>query len=150
TKTNSFGAGRISMLRPPIGDPDDDLDFKIVAKDKKGNTGTWADDVSFDDDNDIRITTDKTIYKPGETVDVNIRSTIKDGPVYVDVVSGWSVIDSRWTTLKNGSVEVRIPYKDAFKGELKIAAFAEDPDDDDEIVKTSRGIIFPAKQSIKV
>ncbi|HEX6123781.1 MAG TPA: MG2 domain-containing protein, partial [Pyrinomonadaceae bacterium] len=49
-RTNSFGAGKISMPRPKIGDPDDNLDFRILVKDASGRRGTSEDTVYFDDD----------------------------------------------------------------------------------------------------
>ncbi|HRJ89995.1 MAG TPA: MG2 domain-containing protein [Pyrinomonadaceae bacterium] len=150
-KTNSLGAEKFTMPRPNIGDLDDDLDFRVLAKDKHGRRGTHEENIYFDDDEeDIRVFTNRAIYKPGETVDVKLLSTVRTGTVYVDIVSGWSVIDSRFATLKDGKAELKIPYKDNFKGELKIAAFIEAPNDDDDLVKGGRGIIFPAKEGIKV
>ena len=150
-RTNSFGGGKFVMLRPKIGDPDDDLDFRVVARDRTGRNGTQEDNVYFDDSDEmIRVVTDKIIYKPGEPVRVSIQSTIKTGTVYVDVVDGFSVIESRFATLANGKASLEIPYKDTFKGEIKISAFVEDPDDADELIKSARGIIFPAKEGIKV
>lgn len=148
-RTNSYGAGKITMSRPNIGKADDGLDFRIIAKDKNGRRGTFQNAVSFDEDEaKIQIATDRTIYKPGETMTVKIDSTIKSGPVYVDVVTGWSVIDSRIAELKDGRAVMQIPYSDSFKGELKIAAFAEEGEND--IVRASRGVIFPARQGITV
>ena len=61
-RTNSYGVARLRMMRPDIGDPDDDLDFKITAKDKDGRTGTWSNDISFDADKAaVRLTADRSI-----------------------------------------------------------------------------------------
>ncbi|HRA39479.1 MAG TPA: MG2 domain-containing protein [Pyrinomonadaceae bacterium] len=148
-RTNSYGVGKITMDRPKIGDPDDDLEYKLIAKDKDGRQGTAKDDISFDEDEAaIRLETDKAIYKPGETMSVNVSSTLKTGPLYVDIVNGWSVVESRFAHLKDGRVELQIPYSDKFKGELKIVAFAEDTDDD--VVSGSRGVIFPIREGISV
>lgn len=137
------------MDRPKIGDPDDDLDYKLIAKDKDGRQGTAKDDISFDEDEtSIRLETDQAIYKPGETMSVKVSSTLKTGPLYVDIVNGWSVVESRFAHLKDGRVELQIPYSDKFKGELKIVAFAEDTDDD--VVSGSRGVIFPIREGISV
>lgn len=151
TKTNSYGAGKVVMNRPKIGEADDDLDFAVIAKDAAGDRGTISDeDVSFDaDDAAMTIVTDRAIYKPGETVNVSLRSTIESGMVYVDVVNGWTVIDSHFVKLVNGKAELSIPYRDSFKGSLTVAAFTEDPEDDD-LVQVTRGIIFPAQLGIKV
>ena len=148
-KTNQYGAGSFSIPRPKIGDPNDDLDFAVIAKDKNAQRGTFKKNISFDDDDEqIQVTTDKSIYKPGEAMNVTIRSTLRTGPVYVDIVNGWTVVDSRFALLKNGKADIQIPYNDAFKGELKVAAFTEDKDD--EIVRASRGVIFPARLGVSV
>ncbi|HEV8590639.1 MAG TPA: MG2 domain-containing protein, partial [Pyrinomonadaceae bacterium] len=149
-KTNSYGAGKFTMPRPNIGDPDDDLDFRIIAKDKDGRRGIFEDNVYFGEREGIAVTTDRTIYKPGETMSLKIASTKETGTVYVDVVRGWSVVDSRFVNLKDGKAELNIPYSDQFAGELKIAAFMEDPDDDDDLLEAAHGVIFPAKQGINV
>ncbi len=148
-RTNEYAVGKLSMMRPKIGETDDDLDIAVIARDKNGRKGTATENRRFSDTDDaIQITTDRAIYKPGETMNVSIRSTIASGPVYVDVVSGWSVIDSRFAVLRNGRARLQIPYSDAFKGELKIAAFAEN--DTDEMVSAARGVIFPARRNIAV
>jgi hypothetical protein len=147
-RTNSLGAGKIAMPRPKIGDEDDDLDLRLVARDKQGRKGTAEEDLDFDDDEAIQLKTDRAIYKPGETINVSVVSTKKEGPVYLDILNGWTVIDSRFATLKDHRAEFQVPYSDAFKGALKVAAYIEDEDDD--LIKASRGIIFPAKRGINV
>ncbi|HMS41618.1 MAG TPA: alpha-2-macroglobulin family protein, partial [Pyrinomonadaceae bacterium] len=148
-KTNSFGAGKIEFMRPKFEHEDDDLEIRITAKDGKGNKGTFGEEIYFDVDNDaLRIKTEKSIFKPGEAVEIKLKSNRQTGLVYVDVVKGWSVIDSYFVNLKNGKAEVKIPYKPNFKGELKIAAFMEDEEDD--LIEASRGIVFPSPQNLKV
>lgn len=150
-RTNAMGAGKFAMPRPNIGDPDDDLDFRLIARDRAGRVGTENEEIYFsEDDEEIRVSTDRAIYKPGEAIRVKVQSTVKAGTVYVDVVSGWSVIESRFAVLKNGTAELLIPYEDQFKGELKIGAFVEDPDDKNDLVSGARGVIYPAKQGISV
>ena len=147
-KTNSFGVGKADFKRPKFEDEDTDLDLIIIARDKNGKTGTYKDELDFDDDDILKIKTDKSIYKPGETVKVKINSNIKTGLVYVDLVKGWSVIDSTFVNLRDGKAELKIPFRDNFQGELKIAAFYEDEDED--ITSTSRGILFPSPQNLKL
>ena len=145
--TNALGAGKISMLRPKIGEDGDDLDIKVIARDKDGRKGTVTENLDFDDDDTVQVTTDRAIYKPGDMINASVLSTVKDGPVYLDIVNGWSVVDSRMADLKNGRAEIHVPYTDAFKGVLKVAAYIEKGD---ELIKASRGIIFPAKPAIAV
>ncbi|MDM7921421.1 MAG: MG2 domain-containing protein, partial [Pyrinomonadaceae bacterium] len=151
-KTNSYGAGKLSMRRPNVGGSDEYVDLRFIARDSSGKKGTLFErEISFDDDEEhIRIATDKTIYKPGEEIEVRIATSIKRGMAYVDVVSGWSVVDSRFVQIKDGRGRLKIPYRNSFKGELTIAAFIEDPEDTDELVHTSRGVVFPFKQGVTV
>lgn len=152
TKTNSYGAGKVEFMRPNIGDPDDTLDFRVIAKDGQGRTGTIREyEVDFDEDAvGIKVFADKAIYRPGEVMNVSLISTIKSGTVYVDVVKGWTVIDSHFVRLENGRGSLNIPYVEQFAGELKLAAFIEDPDDDDDIVTSVTGVIFPSPQGVSV
>jgi hypothetical protein len=146
-KTNALGAGKITMQRPKMGEDDDDLDLRVIARDKNGRKGTATDDLDFDDDDAIEVTTDRAIYKPGDTVNVSVVSTLKDGKVFLDIVDGWTVIDSRTADLNNGHVDIQVPYSSLFRGVLKVAAYIEKAD---ELIKASRGIIFPAKRGIAI
>lgn len=155
-KTNKLGAGKFEFLRPKFKDDDDDLDLQIIARDKNGQTGTSKDeDIYFDEDEGVKIYTEKTIFKPGESVKLNIFSTKKDALVYVDIVKDWSVIESRFIKLTNGRGDLKIPYNPNFKGDLTVAAYF--PTDEkkeyyysDDITKDTRGIIFPEQQNLKL
>lgn len=180
TKTNSLGGGRLSFMRPKLEDLDDNLDIKIIAKDKKGLTGTYADDedssyydkeIYFEDESKLEISTEKTIFKPGEPFKVKLNAAFEEdkeqpsAKVYVDIVKDWSVIDSYFVTLKNGKGELKIPYQPKFEGVLKITAYFEEektesrwnyqtqtykPETYFALVKASRGIIFPHSENLKL
>jgi hypothetical protein len=148
-KTNALGAGRLNFRRPAYEDEDADMDLKITATDAVGNKGTFSGDVNFDEDDALQIQTERTIYKPGESIDVTLTSTQKTGKVYLDVVQEWSVIDSYFTSLVDGKAKFKVPYQPAFKGELKVAAYLETADDDD-LIHASRGVLFPSPQNLKL
>lgn len=180
TKTNSLGGGRLNFYRPKFEDLDDDLDIKIIAKDKNGLTGTYADneersyydrEIHFEDESNLRISTEKTIFKPGELVKLKLNAVFEEdkeqssAKVYVDIVKDWSVIESYFVTLKNGKGELKIPYQPKFQGVLKIAAYFEEektnsrwdyqtqtykPEKYIGLVKDSRGIIFPHSENLKL
>ncbi len=154
-KTNKLGAGKIEYLRPKFEDKEDDLKLQIIARDKNGQTGTLEEEIYFDEDEGIRIYTEKTIFKPGESVKLDIFSTRKDALVYVDIVKDYSVIESRFVKLKGGRGDLKIPYNPNFKGDLIVAAYfpTEEVKDyyySDDITKDTRGIIFPEQQNLKL
>lgn len=154
-KTNSLGAGKIEFLRPASWDASDDLDLKITARDAKGQTGTFEDEISYYDETDgVKIETEKTIFRPGEPVKIKILSSVKDAVVYLDIVKNRSVLESRFVRLKDGKAEVKIPYNPAFKGDLTVSAYFEDKNEERyygyDLVKDARGIIFPEQQNLRL
>jgi hypothetical protein len=155
-KTNSLGAGKIEFSRPGGMDASDDLDLKIIARDAKGQTGTFDEELEYYSETDgIKIETEKTIFRPGEAVKIKLLSTRKDALVYLDVVRNWSVLESRFVRLDgDGRGEIKIPYNPSFKGDLTIAAYFEDKDADRyysyDLVRDSVGIIFPEQQNLRL
>jgi hypothetical protein len=151
-KTNSFGAGKLKFMRPNYED-EDDMDLGIIARDKNGRRGIHAVELSFNDNDGetIQIQTERAIYKPGESIIVTLNSTRKTGPVYIDLVKGWSVIGSYSTRLENGTAQLVVPYRNGFEGQLKIAAYMEkDNGRDGDLIRASRGIIYPAPQNLNL
>ncbi|HEY0458022.1 MAG TPA: alpha-2-macroglobulin family protein [Pyrinomonadaceae bacterium] len=171
-KTNSYGAGRLEFTRPKFEDETDDLEIQLIARDRNGLKGTFGvgedneESVDFDDDEvALQINTGKTIFKPDEAVEIELTSTKQTALVYVDVVRGWSVIDSRFVNLTDGKARLKIPYQPDFKGELKISAYFEELKTGQtwdnktrsyynseylDLVTATRGIIFPYGSNLKL
>lgn len=152
-KTNSFGAGKLEFAAPKNADIEKDLKLKIAARDGKNQTGTLDENIDFGNDDQLKIKTEKTIFRDGETIKAEIFSTEKSGLVYVDLVKDWSVIYSGFAELKDNRAELKIPFQPQFKGELTIAAYSEiyeAENDRLDLIKTSRGIIFPAPTNLNV
>jgi hypothetical protein len=147
-KTNEFGAGKVEFSAPEREDYED-LDLKIVARDAENRTGTKTQEIDIDaDEKQISVQTDKAIYRAGESVKIEIRSTEADASVFVDVSKFLSNIESSRVKLKNGRAVIKIPYNSKFKNSLTVSAYFDD--EDSEIVRDSRGIIFPAVQNLNV
>ena len=155
-KTNALGAGKLEFTHPAPGAADDNLDLKITVRDREGRTGTHEDALYYGSRDGLRIETEKTIFRPGEAVKIKFLSTRKEALVYLDVVQNWSVIESRFVKLdREGRAEIKIPYNPNFKGELTLAAYFEDKEADSyysyyNLVRDSRGIIFPEQQNLRL
>jgi hypothetical protein len=151
-KTNSMGAGKLDFFRPKFDSADDDLEIRMTARDRDGLTGTFEEQINFDDEDQIKIKLEKTIYKPGESVRINVLSSKKDGFVYVDIVKAYeSVLESRLVKLADGRADVKIPYNPNFKGDLIVAAYSDNQSgyySTEE--RDSRGIIFPTQQNLRL
>lgn len=163
TKTNSLGGAKLSFMRPKLADLDADLEFRLFAKDKNGLKGSygsdseWRNELDFEDEAKLEISTDKTIFKPGEAVKIKLNAAFEEDTevyspkVYIDIVKNLSVIESYFITLEKGKGELKIPFQPSFQGEIIIAAyFQEDNEIKGRLVKTSRGIIFPFSENLKV
>ncbi len=151
-KTNRLGAGRIQFTAPPRENYDKKLQLEIKAIDVQKRFGTLEETIDFDAGDALRIEIDKTIYKPGEPIKARIVSTKKDALLYVDIARDWSVLKSEITRLKDGRAEIKIPYQAAFKGDLTVAAYVEktDADGDADLIRDSRGVIFPAPNNLNL
>jgi hypothetical protein len=148
-QSNSLGAGKFEFRIPKDSISEDKYDIKIVARDKKGRSGTTEESYPLTSENVVQIRTDQTIYKPGDTVEADILSTQVSGYVYVDVVKDWSSLNSAVVMLHNGKAHLSIPYKPAFKGELVIAAYTDDDTESwTDKMRAVRGIIFPEQQNL--
>ncbi|MCU1287953.1 MAG: putative rane protein [Acidobacteria bacterium] len=151
-KTNRFGGGKAVFFRPKFPSAGDDLDLHITARDKNGKTGIIEEEFRFDADDDaLKIQIEKTIFKPGESVSINLLSSRKDALVYVDVVKNRSVVESRFVKLKGGKADLKIPYNENFKGDLIVAAYDDENESYyDSRMRASRGIIFPLQQNLRL
>ncbi len=162
-KTNSLGGGKLNFMRPKFDDFNDDLEIRIFVKDKNGLQGTfgsdenWRDKLDFGDKDKLEIIPDKTVFKPGESVKIKLNTAFEKDTenyspkVYIDIVKNFSVIESYFTTLEKGKGELKIPSQPSFQGEIIIAAyFQKDNEINGDLVKTSRGIIFPFSENLKL
>lgn len=152
-KTNSLGGGKTVFEIPEHSVKNRYLGLEITARDKNGQTGIFDQSTYLEEVDGITIETEKTIFKPGESVRVDLLSSRKDGYVYLDIVKDWTVIESRFVKLENGKANVKIPYNPQFKGELTIGVYDDDTQDDyyySSEMKASRGIIFPEQQNLRL
>ncbi|MBX7173681.1 MAG: carboxypeptidase regulatory-like domain-containing protein [Pyrinomonadaceae bacterium] len=154
-KTNSLGAGRTEFTLDEKFFEGSYYNFEISARDQKGENGTFSENMYYYKTDSLKISADKTIFKPGESVKVNLLSTKKDALVYVDIVQNWSTLATYFVNLKDGKGELKIPYNPNFKGDLAISAYIDsDSNDyyyyDYGLIKASRGIIYPIQQNLKL
>lgn len=151
-KTNQFGAGKFVFTAPPEENADEDFHLKISAVDEKNRRGNFEEQLDFDGDDALKITTNKTIFKAGESIKVSIFSTRQEEIVYFDVIKDWTVVESFFVKIKNGRADLKIPYNPNFKGDLTVAVYTDESSDSYYYngAKDSRGIIFPEQQNLKL
>lgn len=150
-KTNKLGAGKFEIDIPRARSKTSELEIRIKARDKNSLEGTFDESFDLDNEDAIRIATDKAVYKPGETIEVDVSSTQRSGFVYLDIVKAWSPVDSRVIQLHDGRAHISIPYRPSFKGDLVIAAYTDKEEGRwNDSMRAVRGIIFPEQQNLLI
>ena len=149
-QTNARGAGKAEFPAPKRADGiyADDLEFKVVARDAENRIGTSEFEYAIDEDEkQLVVRTDKTIYRQGEPLKIEILASDENRSVFVDVLKNASSLASRRVKLTNGRAELRIPFNPAFKSFLTVSAFY---DDEGEAVEDSRRIVYPSPRNLRV
>lgn len=146
-KTNLLGAGRFEIAIPKLNDRN--FAVFVRARDKGGQTGTFDETIYLTENDAIQIRTDKAIYAPGETIEIDLISTRQNDHIYVDVVRDWMPVDVHLVRLNKGKAHLSIPYKSAFSGALTIAAYSDrETASWSDTMRAVRGVIFPERQNL--
>ena len=150
TETNSYGASRLEIRIPekPFPAAPNRFDLQIFARDKQGNAGTLDDNFYLDENEaQILVKTDKTIYLPNENIEAKIFSSEAGETVLVDVLKNSSVIYSKRVRLGDASAAMQIPFRPDFKGELTIAAYFKSGG---EVIAHSKTVVYPSPNDLKL
>ncbi len=148
-QTNRYGVAKVSGLRLPSDTLDDDVELQVNARDAKGKSGFHEEEFDLDEDRDeVRIATDKSLYRPGEPIVASVTSTIPDAKVVVDVARDSVVLHSQTARLSGGRAVIEIAYRAEFKDRLNIAAYTDFADSEGLI--SSRTILFPRDRELRV
>jgi hypothetical protein len=155
-RTNRYGVAKV--LAPPIA-PDerrDHIPVRFVARDARGRVGSHGEDfwlkTSRDGVPEIRVETDKTIYRAGEPVAVELSSDARNMTVVVDAVSQGRVLASKTVRLSGGRASLVIPTDAEFGGPVEVAANSAAPagEDDDDYASGARTVVFPRDRELKL
>ena len=149
-KTNALGAGEVEFSAPKRKDDIyvDDLEIEVTARDSEKNSGIHKKEIDIEEDEkNLIIRTDKTIYRKGEPLKIDIISTEKDRTVFLDISKNSSNIKSTSLRLNNGRASISIPYEPNFKSELTISAFFEN---NGNAVADAETVIYPTPKNLRL
>ncbi len=124
-KTNKFGVAKITNLKPQGGAENNEniVQLSVKAKDKQGKTGEHKKQISFQNNDEVRVTVNKTLLRDGEPIKAVIRSNVLDKVVIVEVLSDDKVIRTLNVRLKNGEANVTLPYNSDLRGLIGVVAY---------------------------
>jgi hypothetical protein len=150
-RTNAYGVAKVvgSELK---GEDDKNFYVQLTARDREGRVGRHTESFWLDPRPVLRVETDRTIYRAGESLAVRILSNREDARVFVDVVSNGRVVATGTVRLRGGSALVEFPYRPEFQNRLTLAAYTTDFSDssyDDEHMRGARTIVYPRNRELK-
>ncbi|HUK87023.1 MAG TPA: MG2 domain-containing protein, partial [Terriglobales bacterium] len=158
-RTNRYGVAKVFGLQlppDPERSPGDSVDLLLGARDAKGGTGQHSERISrySDEKTEIRVDTDKSLYRPGEPVAVNIAASERNLSLVFEVWSGEKLLHSQLVKLHGNKAFVMLPFRDDFKGELQLVAYSlaqvETSSYSTWVPFGSRIILYPHDTTLKV
>ncbi len=124
-RTDLNGLAKVTgLMLPQVGTTDVQPSLMFRARDPRGATGTHSEQFDLDNERMLRVTTDKSLYRDGETIHAEINSNQADVTVALDAIGPERVIQSQLVSLKDGRASVAVPYRKEFSGAVTLAAYA--------------------------
>lgn len=148
-RTNRYGLAKAAGMRLPrdlkeLGE----IDVVVSALDAKGRRGSKVDDISLSDDPEVRVETDKAIYRPGEPINAVLTSSEPEQTLFVDVAHDGVVIRTQRVQLHDGRAVVAFPYRSDFQNQISLAAYSNSPQYERAI--DSQTVLYPQNLELKV
>ncbi len=153
-KTNRYGVAKAvgPVVRREEGR--ENLSLRFLARDGEGRVGRHADDFWLRDEEtpEVRVETDKTIYREGEPVAVEVTTNRPRLSVIVDASVGDRIITSRTLRLSGGRASFVLPYDPEFKGVLTVSALTTEvpPDRYVDYIVGARRVVYPRNRELKL
>ena len=152
--TNKYGIAKvIDFQRVKADDDDDDVELVLEASDSAGKTGKLESEINLDDNPKITISTDKTLYRDGEPITVEIHSSVPQARAVIEVLNEKARVFSQMIEIKDGRAFVNIPYQPELKDDISIAVYANVFDEesvDHEFVYSEHKVLYPRDHELKV
>jgi phosphatidate phosphatase APP1 len=153
-KTNRYGVAKVSDLAvAKMSDDDNEATLTFQAHDGKGASGRQTNGFWYRDRPVIRLSTNKTIYRPGEPILTEITASEPEMKVIVDVWQGPVVSHSRVVQLHNGRSSFIVPYNKTFKDGVTITAysyFGAASESSYDIPSATRRVLYPRERDLKL
>jgi hypothetical protein len=121
--TNQYGLAKITGIAEE--NEGDQITLAFEAKDGHGGLGTDTQDFWRERDRipEIRVETNKALFRGGEPIGVLVKSDQGELPVVVDAVRQARVLYSQEVVLHDGMAKLEIPADERFRDEVRVVAY---------------------------
>jgi hypothetical protein len=155
-KTNRYGVAKV--VGPVVRQDEvrSNIPLRFAVRDREGRAGHYENDFWLSDPEvngaEIRVETDKTLYRAGEPVAVELTANKPGLSVIVDAASDGRVVVSQTVRLAGGHASLTIPYHEGFRDALNISATStEIPESQyDEHDFGARTVVYPRDRELKL
>src|SRR5262249_40770171 len=96
----------------------------------------------------ILMRLDKAIYRGGDSLNAEIRSSAASATVYLDIVKNGQTLLTRWLDVKDGKAEHRLDLPARMFGTLEVHAYRVLPSG--EIIRDSRVVYAHPREDLKI
>ena len=125
------------------------FDIFAEAKDSRGNTAKATVALSSEPlGENILLRLDKAVYKSGDTVNVDVRTSGGMSTVYLDVVRAGQTMLTKWLDVKDGKAACKLDLPASLFGTLEIHAYQVLMTG--EIVRDARVVYVQAADDLKI
>lgn len=98
--------------------------LRVEADDHRGNrTSTTLELESRTGEDQVLLRTNRSVYKPGERVEISVLSTRQSGAAYIDLVRDGQTVLTRDVDLIKGRADLSVPVTPEMAGTLAIDAY---------------------------
>lgn len=152
-RTNRYGVAKVSGLRLRERDGRGrDLTLAFTARDRQGITGQHTGNLWLRDHRAIRVDTNRTLYRAGEPIEVQLVSNQADVTAVLSVSQQMQTLHSQVVRLRRGRAFVVIPYRREFSDEVLISAHADSETGDEyrDYYSSSRSVLYPRDRELRL
>ncbi len=126
-RQGNWGQHAIEMVggqKPQVWGPQHLFDLTAEARDARGETArTTASLTSEPAGENVLLRLDKAVYKGGDSVKVDVRTSAGLPTVYLDVIKAGQTVLTRWLEVKEGKAEHTLDLPETVFGTLEIHAY---------------------------
>jgi hypothetical protein len=126
-RPGQWGQRKVDMLggqQIDVWGPQNLLDLFAEAKDEKGNKATALSALNSEPLGvNVLLRLNKAIYKGGESVEIDVRTSAGMPTVYLDIVREGQTLLTKWLDVKDGAAQHKLDLPPAVFGSLEVHAY---------------------------
>ncbi|MBK7994842.1 MAG: carboxypeptidase regulatory-like domain-containing protein [Blastocatellia bacterium] len=152
TKTNQYGVAKV-VDKNLLKYLQEDNEICFVAQDEFGKVG-FRKNYFYISSSEVGLHTftNKTIYKAGEAVELEIVANKAEMLLVVDVVKDLKVIHSQTLELNQGKANLTLPYNQTFSGVITLVIYSikENEGSKHSFPSSIKTIIYPDNKNLEL